>query len=223
MKHSGTAVVFMIAWATVLLGAYGVGLCIKEVRFTHAKIESKMPGEPQMSRQIQKPSDTGEPAREAAEMVQDWPDTGLMPDSEDEEDFLAFLPEESGSLREERDKIKKKKWGNPSGEGKQEFKAQMNELFGQKQKEAKKISADVSDEERAKLKEQWKEVKQTWKSTPEEERAVFGEKEKGAKREYPNLSDEEQAILKEEWNTMKKGMKKGWKTMSEGESEQFRG
>jgi len=178
MKHSGTAIILVIVWAAVLLAAYGIGLCIREVRFRHVEIESKMAVEPQMEPQIQKPSGTTEFAREPAEMVQAPPDIRPMPDGEDREDFPAFPPEKSGKLKKDKGKTEEKQ-KKMSGEDKKELKAQMREIFGEKQKEAKKISPNVSDEERARLKQQWKEVKKTRENMPEQEKEQF----KGKRRE----------------------------------------
>ena len=41
MKRSGTAIVFLIVWAAVLFAAFVMGVCIREVRFQRAGIESK--------------------------------------------------------------------------------------------------------------------------------------------------------------------------------------
>lgn len=175
MKHSGTAVVFVIAWVVMLLGAYGIGLCIREIRFHRMEIESKTSAEPRISHQVQKPSDTAKPAREPTEMVQVTPDIKPMPDSKDWEDFPAYLPEKSGKLKKDKGKTEEKQ-KKMSGEDKKELKDQMREIFGEKQEGAKKISPNISDEERARLKEQWKEVKKTWESMSEQEKEQFKDK-----------------------------------------------
>ncbi|UCC96452.1 MAG: hypothetical protein JSW66_11480 [Phycisphaerales bacterium] len=41
MKRSGTTMVFVLIWAIVLVGAYGLGVCIKEYRFHQAGFEPK--------------------------------------------------------------------------------------------------------------------------------------------------------------------------------------
>ena len=115
-----------------------------------------------MSSQIQKPSDTGESAIEPAEMVQAPPDIRPMPDGEDREDFPAFPPEESGRLTDEKGKVKERREKKPT-EQKEKLKAQMREMFGEKEKGAKKEYSKLSDEEKARLKEQWRTVKKGMK------------------------------------------------------------
>ena len=162
MKRSGTAVVFVIAWVAVLLGAYGIGLCVREVRLRHVKPESKIFAEPRMSTQMQKPSGTRKPASEPVEVVQVPPDIKPMPDSEAWEDLPAFLPEKSGKLKKAKGKTEEKR-EKMSGEDKKELKAQMREMFGGKDKGVKKEYPKLYDEEKASLKEEWRTVKKGMK------------------------------------------------------------
>lgn len=133
MKRSGTAIIFVIVWAVVLLGAYGIGLCIREVRFRHANIESKTSAEPRTSIQVQKPSDTTKPIKEPAEMVQVPPEGGPMlgPEGgpgqrlggprEGMAMFQMLPPEEAADLRE--------RWPNMSEEEREQFRTQMAEKW----------------------------------------------------------------------------------------------
>ncbi len=144
MKHSGTTMVLVIVWAAVLLVALVAGICVREVRFRNAGLESKADAEPQMSAEIPKPSDTSEPERGRAEMVQVPPEMRPMPGPEGRPGqnrgggreemamFQLFSPEEAAQLRE--------KWPNMSEEEREKFRAQMREKW-----------ENMSEEEREKV------------------------------------------------------------------------
>ena len=133
MKQSGTTAIFVIVWVVVLLSAYGIGLCIREVRFRSAGTEPKTAVEPRMSPRIQKPSDTTKPAREPAEMVQVPPEMRPMPGPEGRPGqrqggprevmamFQMLPPEEAAELRE--------RWPNMSEQEREQFRAQMAERW----------------------------------------------------------------------------------------------
>ena len=134
MKQSGTTVIFVIVWVVVLLAAYGIGLCIREVRFRSAGTEPKAAAEPQMRAQIQKPISTSEPERERAEMVQVPPEMRPMPGREGgpREGMAMFQmlpPEEAAELRE--------RWPNMSEEEREQFRAQMAERWENMSEEEK--------------------------------------------------------------------------------------
>ena len=156
MKRSGTAIIFVIVWAAVLLGAYGIGLGIREVRFRHAKIESEIAAQPQMSSQIQKPSDTGESAIEPAEMVQAPPEMRPMfgleggpgqrlgGPREGMAMFQMLPPEEAAELKE--------RWPNMSEEEREQFRAQMAERWENMSEEERQ---QVIERRRAEMRERF--------------------------------------------------------------------
>jgi len=170
MKRSGTAMIFVIVWVAVLLGAYGLGLCIRQVRFRHAKLESTAVAEAQMSAEIQKPSDISEPERGRAEMVRVPPEMRPMPGREGGPGqrpggpregmamFQMLPPEEAAELRE--------RWPNMSEEERETFRAQMAEKW-----------ENMSEEEREQVLErrqaEMQERRARFENMSEEEREKF--------------------------------------------------
>ncbi|MHC4172043.1 MAG: hypothetical protein ACYTBX_06855 [Planctomycetota bacterium] len=133
MKQSGTTTVFAVVCVAVLLGAWGIGLCIRQVRFRHAGIQSKAGANPKMIAEIQKPGDAREPERDRAKMAQIRPERRPMPDREGGPAqrrgegregmpmFQMLPPEEAAKLRE--------RWPNMSEEEREKFTAQMLERW----------------------------------------------------------------------------------------------
>jgi len=154
MKRSGTAIIFVIVWAAVLLGAYGIGLYIREVRFRHAAIKPTTVVEPQFRAEIQKSSSTSEPEREPVELVQPPPEMVQAPPEarpmfgpeggpgqpafggggprEGMAMFQMLSPEEAAELKE--------RWPNMSEEEREQFRVQMAERW-----------ENMSEEERQQL------------------------------------------------------------------------
>jgi len=165
MKQSGTTTVFVIVCVAVLLGAWGIGLCIRQVRFRNTAIESEAATEPQMSANTQKPTGAGEPKGEPAEMAQFQPERSPMPGGEDRRPL--------GDLSEEEKEKMKQRFENMSEEEKEEFKAQMRERPSGRRPQGGDRFRNLSEEERAKLKEQIESTKQRWENMSEEEKEEF--------------------------------------------------
>ena len=119
MKQSGITTVFVIVCVAVLLGSWGIGLCVRQVRFRSASVESKAGSEPKMSAETQKP---GEAERELAEMAQFRPAREPMPGGEGRRPFGGVSDEERERTRE--------RFANMSEDERQEYRAQMRERFG---------------------------------------------------------------------------------------------
>ncbi|MHC4489001.1 MAG: hypothetical protein ACYS9C_07545 [Planctomycetota bacterium] len=165
MKKSGTTTVFVIVCVAVLLGSWGIGLCVRQVRFRSAGIESKAGSEPQMSAEIQKPGDAGEAEREPAEMAQFRPDRGPMPGGEGRRPFGDVSEEERERMRE--------RFENMSEEEKQEYRAQMRERFGGRRPQGGDRFGDLSEEERARSRAERESMRERFENMSEEERQEF--------------------------------------------------
>lgn len=154
MKRSGTTIIFVIVWIAVLLGAYGIGLCVRQVRFRAAGTEPKTAQQTQVSPVIQKPSSASEPQREPAEMVQASPEMRPMfgPQGgpgqrlggprEGMAMFQMLPPEEAAELRE--------RWPNMSEEERETFRAQMAEKWenmseGERQQAIERRQAEMQE------------------------------------------------------------------------------
>ncbi len=158
MKQSGTTTVFVMVCIAVLLGAWGIGLCIREVRFRSAGIEFKAVTE------VEKP-DT-EPEREPAEMAQFRPERGPMtgPGAGRPE---RRPPREGGAgFGEEGMMGMREQFQNMSEEEREQFRAQMGERFAARRRESGDRFGNLSEEEREKMRERFENMS-------EEERQEF--------------------------------------------------
>jgi len=162
MKQSGITTVFVIVCVAVLVGACGIGLCIRQVRFRNAGVESKAGTEPQMSAEIQKPADAGELESERGEMARFRPARGPMVDREGRRP--------SGGLSEEEREKMRERLENMSEEERQEYRAQMRERFGGRRPQGDDGFGNLSEEERARLREEIEELRGRWEQMSEEER-----------------------------------------------------
>jgi len=137
MKQSGITTVFVIVCVAVLVGSWGVGLCIRQVRFRNAGIESKAGTE------VGKPGI--EPEGERAEMAQFRPARGPMPGGEGRRPFGGLSEEERERMRE--------RFENMSEEEREEYRAQMREGFGGRRPQGGDRFGNLSEEERERMRE----------------------------------------------------------------------
>ncbi len=157
MKQSGTTTVFVIVCVAVLLGSWGIGLCIRQVRFRSAVIESKAVTE------VEKPGI--EPEREPAEMAQFRPDRGPMPGGEGRRPF--------GDLSEEERERMRERFENMSEAEREKFRAQMPERSGGRRPQGGDRFGDLSEEDRARLREERESMRARLENMSEEERQEF--------------------------------------------------
>ena len=145
MKQSGTTIIFVIICIAVLIGSWGIGLCIRQVRFRSAGIESKAGTEPEMSAKIKKPADASKPGSEPAEMAQVRPEAAPMPGGEGGRPF-------GGLSQEEREKMRER-WENMSEEEReQEREKRMAEM-----RKRREQFENMSEEEREKFRAETRE------------------------------------------------------------------
>jgi hypothetical protein len=158
MKRSGTTITFIVVWAAVLFAALVIGICIREVRFQHAKIDSTKNIETETSSKIQTPSETD---RLVEELAQKSP----IPRPEDAEMPGTRFPEEGPGSEELRGNMRER-FANMS----EEEKAQMRERFGPRGRRGGGRSQNMTEEERAKFREEMEELRERWEEMSEEER-----------------------------------------------------
>ena len=150
MKNSGITTIFVIICIAVLFAAYGIGLCIKEVRFKHAAVASKTISQPQVSTEIQKPGNVVEPVNEPPENanVQTSSEERPAPNNEGRMPFGSLSEEERTQMRDrwqnmsdeerqqerERRKVEmeemRAKMENMSEEEREQFRNEMRQRFG---------------------------------------------------------------------------------------------
>lgn len=153
MKKSGMTIVFVIVCIAVLLAAYGVGVCIREVRFRRAPVESEVAVE------LEKPSiepQTGGVARDP--MAARGPQGAEGRPS----------PERGAGFEGDRMAAMKERFENMSEEEKKEAMAQMRERFGGRRREG---GQQLSEEDRAKMREEMEKLGERSEEMSEEEMA----------------------------------------------------
>ncbi len=167
MKHSGTTKIFVIVWASVLFASYVTGKCIKEVRFKRAEIASQAVTEPEVSSEVQKPS-------EADKLVSELAKKRPMPGPEGVMRERNIPPEERAGFGEGRRGMRER-LENMSEEEREQFRAQMRERFAGRRREGGMGGRfeNMSEEERAKMEEERRQMRERMENMSEEEREEF--------------------------------------------------
>ena len=163
MKKSGFTIVFVIVCVGVLVAAYGVGVCIKEVRFRRAQAETEVTTE------------AGQPGTESSTQSVA---KELEPPDEDREPEAPPAPETEGpdggpprrrmgELGRAPGMFTREQLENMSEEERQEAFAKMRERFGGRRREG---GPQLSEEDRAKLREELEELRERWEGMSDEEK-----------------------------------------------------
>jgi hypothetical protein len=153
MKQSGTTIVFVIVCIGVLVAAFAIGLCIREVRLSGAKNESASAVKPEKS------AGGPESRQEQTERMAGAP--GMEGDSD-------LSPEERAALVERRAGMRER-FENMTDEEKEQFRAQMRERFSGGRR-GMGSQLQLSDEERAKMREEIDALRKNWDQMSEAER-----------------------------------------------------
>jgi len=165
MKKSGISIVFVIVCISVLVAAYGLGVCIREIRFFHAKAGATT-GE-----KTEKPQ-TSSSAKDVTQKTTS-PDEDREPDARPAPD--GPVPEDGPSRprmggpggapgmpsREELE--------NMSEEERREVFAQMRERFGGRRRGG--LGTQLSEEDRTKMREEFEALRERSEDMTEEEKA----------------------------------------------------
>jgi hypothetical protein len=159
MKHSGTTIIFVTVWIAVLFAAFVIGVCIREVRFRLAKVESKEVAESEMSSEVQVPNQTDKLVQELAQRKPvPGPGGGERPRSRPAGEGAR---PEMGDMRD--------RLANMSDEER----AQMRERLGGRRRGGGERFQNLSEEERAKMEEQRRQMREKFESMTEEEREEY--------------------------------------------------
>lgn len=162
MKHSGTTLIYVIVWASVLFASYVIGICIREVRFKHAKIASQAVTEPKVSSKVQELGETDPLLRELAQRRPMRGPEGMPAESN--------LPPEEGAGFGEGRRGMRERLENMSEEEREQFRAQMRERFAGRRREGGGMFQNLSEEDRARLREEMEELRGRWEEMSEAER-----------------------------------------------------
>jgi hypothetical protein len=151
MKQSGSTVVFVLVCVGVLIAAFAIGICIREIRFSGVKNEFVSAAKPEKS--------AGELERRQAQARQ-MPGIGGM-------DMGGNLsPEERTALVEQRNGMRER-FENMSDEEREKFRAQMRERFGGRRRD---MGSELSEEDRTKMREEIEALRARWEEMSEAER-----------------------------------------------------
>jgi hypothetical protein len=153
MKRSGMTIVFVLVCAIVLVGAYGLGVCIREYRFHKAGVAA------QTVAKVQKPA-----VESAARSVAGRPvPTAGAPGPGSPGDRMAGM---------------RQRFQNMSEEERQQAMSRMRDRFGGGRQ--RQGMPQLSDEDRQKMRAEMEDLRSRWDSMSEEERqqaqAQFREK-----------------------------------------------
>jgi len=152
MKKSGTTVVFVLVCIGVLVAAYGIGICIRNIRFGNTSITAtapeKSPIQPAGEQEQAKQAPAG---NEAARRNSELP------------------PEQITEFGQQRTGMRQR-FENMTDEEREAFRAQMRERFGGRRRGDAGPQLQLSDEERAKMREEIDALREKWDQMSEEER-----------------------------------------------------
>jgi hypothetical protein len=197
MKKSGITILFVLVCIVVLAAAYGIGLWIKGMRLSGAKNESVA------AAKSEKPAG-GLEGRQA--QIRQMP-------GEDMNNPGMPSPEERAELVEQRDAMRQR-FENMTDEEREAFRAQMRERFGGRRRGDMGSGLQLSDEERAKMREEISALRERWDQMSEEEKEQarnqisekygftprglrgsrgFGDRPEGGRRRNFTGSEEEQS------------------------------
>ncbi|MEK7996408.1 MAG: hypothetical protein AAB403_21620 [Planctomycetota bacterium] len=153
MKRSGTTTVFVLVWAIMLVGAYGLGVCVREYRFRRAGVE------PQTVAAVQEPSTQVAPERVAkapmSAPVAGTPEAGPSPG-----EGPGFGGDRMTGMRQ--------RFENMSEEERQQAMSRMRDRFGSRRQG--EGMPQLSDEDREKMRAEIEDLRARWESMSEEER-----------------------------------------------------
>jgi len=165
MKRSGTTLIFVIVWTAVLFASFVIGICIREVRFQLAKVESTTAIEPETSSDVQVPS-------QAEQLVKELAERRPMPASGSGGPQRRPSPEDRAGAGRDRMARMGERFEGMSEEERQKAIAQMRERFGGRRREGgmRGRFGNMSEEERAKMREEMEKLRERWEEMSEEER-----------------------------------------------------
>lgn len=154
MKRSGMTIVFVLVCAIVLVGAYGLGVCVREYRFRKAAVE------PPVAAGVQEPA-----AEPVAQDLPKGPAPAPAPPVPAPEGMP--FPGEGPGFGGNRMAGMKERFENMSEEERQQAMSQMRERFGGRRREG---MPQLSEEDRKKMMAEMEDLRARWDSMSEEER-----------------------------------------------------
>jgi hypothetical protein len=193
MKKSGTTIVFVLVCIGVLVAAFAIGICIRKIRFG---AENK--------------SIAAAPEKSPIELAREREQARRMPGNEGTGRDSELSPEQRAALVEQRAGMRER-FENMTDEEREAFRAQMRERFSGRRRDMGP-QLQLSDEERAKMREEIDALREKWDQMSEAEREEarnqisekygftprglgggrgFGDREGGGQRPFMRPDDEQ--------------------------------
>jgi hypothetical protein len=193
MKKSGTTIIFVLVCIGVLVAAFAIGICIRKIRFG---TENK--------------SIAAAPEKSPIELAREREQARRMPGNEGTGRDSELSPEQRAALVEQRAGMRER-FENMTDEEREAFRAQMRERFSGRRRDMGP-QLQLSDEERAKMREEIDALREKWDQMSEAEREEarnqisekygftprglgggrgFGDREGGGQRPFMRPDDEQ--------------------------------
>jgi Spy/CpxP family protein refolding chaperone len=151
MKKSGTTIVFVLVCVGVLVAAFAIGICIRKIRFG---AENK--------------SIATVPEKSPIELAREREQARRMPGNEGTGRDSELSPEQRAALVEQRAGMRDR-FENMTDEEREAFRTQMRERFSGRRRDMGP-QLQLSDEERAKMREDIDALREKWDQMSEAER-----------------------------------------------------
>jgi hypothetical protein len=182
MRRSGTILIYVMVWISVLFASFVIGICVREVRFHRARtaVAAKPVGEttkPKAIGRAETPTDAEKLAQELAEKA-----PGSIAGGERMEGRPARSGAESGrenmrrpfgDMSEEERTQMRERLENMSDEERSQF---IRERMGSRRRGR---FQNMSEEERAQMQERRRQMRERFENMTEEERQAFREEMRG--------------------------------------------
>jgi hypothetical protein len=183
MKRSGTILIYLVVWASVLFSSFVVGICVREVRFHRAKgiIEAKNDTETTTPKVVGKAEKSTEAEKLAQELAQKAPEGGSSerfanrPSGPGAEGRTGGMRGSFGNMSEEERAQMRERFANMSDEER----AQMRQRFGSGRRGSGERFQNLSEEERAQMEERRRQMMERFQNMSEEEREAFRAERRG--------------------------------------------
>lgn len=151
MKRSGTTIAFILVCIVVLVAAYGIGLCIRQIRLGSARNESVVAAKPETP---------------AAGLESRQAQAGQMPGAGAADRGGNLSAEQRTALTEQRAGMRER-FENMTDEEREAFRAQMRERFSGRRRD---MGSQLSEQDRAKMREELDALRARWDQMSEQER-----------------------------------------------------
>jgi hypothetical protein len=152
MKKSGTTVVFVLVCIGVLVAAFVIGICIRKIRFGTGN-----------------KSIAAAPEKSPRELAREREQARRIPGTEGMGRSSELSPEQRAELVEQRAEMRER-FENMTDEEREAFRAQMRERFSGRRRGDMGPQLQLSDEERAKMREDIDALREKWDQMSEAER-----------------------------------------------------